>query len=137
MRARCVWVWGVAAQLSGKARVVSELLSSVRRTAPGERVVLVSGSTRVLDVFAALAERRGWATSRLDGATPADQRSTIITAWHEALPPSRSGGAGGRVEPPFLFLLSARSGGCGLNLIGANRLILCDPSRRARLFGRR
>lgn len=27
----------------------------------------------------------------------------------------------------FIFLLSAKAGGCGLNLIGANRLILFDP----------
>ena len=27
----------------------------------------------------------------------------------------------------FVFLLSSKAGGCGLNLIGANRLILFDP----------
>jgi DNA repair and recombination RAD54-like protein len=27
----------------------------------------------------------------------------------------------------FIFLLSSKAGGCGLNLIGANRLILLDP----------
>jgi hypothetical protein len=29
--------------------------------------------------------------------------------------------------PEFVFLLSSKAGGCGLNLIGANRLILFDP----------
>lgn len=29
--------------------------------------------------------------------------------------------------PSFVFLLSSKAGGCGLNLIGANRLILFDP----------
>ncbi|CAI5149395.1 BEM_HP_G0078830.mRNA.1.CDS.1 [Saccharomyces cerevisiae] len=27
----------------------------------------------------------------------------------------------------FIFLLSSKAGGCGINLIGANRLILMDP----------
>ena len=30
-------------------------------------------------------------------------------------------------SPEFVFMLSSKAGGCGLNLIGANRLVMFDP----------
>jgi hypothetical protein len=30
-------------------------------------------------------------------------------------------------QDEFVFLLSSKAGGCGLNLVGGNRLVLFDP----------
>ena len=30
-------------------------------------------------------------------------------------------------SPELIFMLSSKAGGCGLNLIGANRLVMFDP----------
>lgn len=52
---------------------------------------------------------------RLDGSTPSDKRLEYVDKFNT--PDS----------PEFCFLLSSKAGGVGLNLIGANRLVLFDP----------
>jgi hypothetical protein len=37
-----------------------------------------------------------------------------------------------KTRDEFVFLLSSKAGGCGLNLIGGNRLILFDPDWNVR-----
>jgi hypothetical protein len=39
-------------------------------------------------------------------------------------------------HPSFVLLLSSKAGGVGLNIIGANRLVLFDPGDVARRSGR-
>jgi DNA repair and recombination RAD54-like protein len=51
----------------------------------------------------------------LDGTTSASKRKKLVDTFND--PKSNS----------FAFLLSSKAGGCGLNLIGANRLVLFDP----------
>lgn len=52
---------------------------------------------------------------RLDGSMSVKKRSTIVDRFND--PEGKE----------FVFLLSSKAGGCGINLIGANRLILFDP----------
>ncbi|XP_053992160.1 uncharacterized protein LOC128883627 isoform X4 [Hylaeus volcanicus] len=52
---------------------------------------------------------------RLDGTTSIKHRHDSVTKFNQ---PSNN---------YFAFLLSSKAGGCGINLIGANRLILFDP----------
>jgi SNF2 family DNA or RNA helicase len=60
---------------------------------------------------------------RLDGTMNVNKRSKIVSRFND--PEGKE----------FVFLLSSKAGGCGINLIGANRLILFDPvSNLPRLF---
>lgn len=52
---------------------------------------------------------------RLDGTMTINKRQKLVDRFNN---PDGS---------EFVFLLSSKAGGCGLNLIGANRLILFDP----------
>ncbi|CAI7739319.1 unnamed protein product [Closterium sp. NIES-54] len=81
----------------------------------GDKVVIVSNFTRALDVIEAMCESHGWKTTRLDGSTEAATRQALVCAFNTG----RDGSC--------CFLLSSKAGGAGLNLVGANRLVLFDP----------
>ena len=52
---------------------------------------------------------------RLDGTMTINKRQKLVDQFNN--PEGKE----------FIFLLSSKAGGCGINLIGANRLILFDP----------
>lgn len=52
---------------------------------------------------------------RLDGTMNVNKRQKLVDRFNDP------------EGAEFVFLLSSKAGGCGLNLIGANRLILFDP----------
>ena len=81
-----------------------------------ERVVIVSNATQTLDLFVALCRQRGYPYLRLDGSTSISKRTKLVAQFND---PARR---------EFVFLLSSKAGGCGLNLVGANRLVLFDPA---------
>ncbi|KAH8098204.1 hypothetical protein JL720_1136 [Aureococcus anophagefferens] len=100
---------------SGKLDVAFALLAHLRARPAKERAVLVSTSTVTLDACARECESRGWPAARLDGSTPAGERQGLVNAFNRPR------------SDAFVFLLSTRAGGCGLNLVGASRLLLLDP----------
>ena len=97
------------------ATALLEALMAANPTSP-DRVVIVSNATQTLDLFAVLCKERGWPCLRLDGSTSVGRRTTLVKQFCD---PARG---------QFVFLLSSKAGGCGLNLVGANRLILFDPA---------
>nr|CAB3451170.1 unnamed protein product [Digitaria exilis] len=105
---------GMWVELSGKMHVLARLLGHLRLKTD-DRIVLVSNYTQTLDLFAQLCRERRYPYVRLDGATSISKRQKLVNQFNDL---SRD---------EFVFLLSSKAGGCGLNLVGGNRLVLFDP----------
>jgi len=103
---------------SGKLVVLMQLLDTLHRSNPNtatrERIIVVSHSTKCLDVIEAVCTERGYQQMRLEGSTPTEKRVAMVDRFNS--PHSNS----------FMMLLSSKAGGVGLNIIGASRLVLYD-----------
>lgn len=102
---------------SGKMMVLHRLLTSIHRHTK-DRVIIVSNYTSTLDMLQRYCVQQNFTTLRLDGRTKAGARSKLVQQFNKQADRSEA--------EPFVFLLSSKSGGVGLNLIGGNRLILFD-----------
>jgi DNA repair and recombination protein RAD54B len=99
---------------STKIRVLDQLLHTLRTTTT-EKVVIVSNFTSTLNFLETLLQPAGMMYLRLDGSTPSAKRQDLVDHFNRA-----------PASEVFAFLLSAKAGGMGINLIGASRLILFD-----------
>jgi len=106
------------ASSSGKLRLLDALMTRAVQTGAvtrsPDKLVIVSNYTSTLDVVAGLCACRGVAFLRLDGSTASERRAALVAAFNRPAHPSR------------VLLLSSKAGGVGLNLVGANRLVLVD-----------
>ena len=99
---------------SGKFAVLARLLA-ILRAETKDRIVIISNYTQTLDLVQLLCRQNGYPAVRLDGSTSITKRQKLVKQFND---PS---------ENCFAFLLSSKAGGCGINLIGGNRLVLFDP----------
>jgi SNF2 family DNA or RNA helicase len=97
---------------SGKFELLDRVLPKLK--AAGHRVLLFSQMTAVMDLLEDFFVYRGYKHMRLDGSTPAEQRKDLLTVFNA--PDSDY----------FIFILSTRAGGLGLNLQTADTVILFD-----------
>ena len=88
---------------------------ALTKASSDDKFVLVSNYTQTLDVCQDLCKMRGYGYCRLDGSMAIKKRAKLVAQFND---PDSS---------DFVFMLSSKAGGCGLNLIGANRLIMFDP----------
>ncbi|KAJ7449904.1 DNA repair protein, SNF2 family [Mycena latifolia] len=103
---RCEW--------GGKFLVLERFLHHLR-THTNDKIVLISNYTSTLDLFEKLCRSKKYGCFRLDGTMSITKRQKLVDQFND--PEGKE----------FIFLLSSKAGGCGINLIGANRLILFDP----------
>lgn len=97
---------------SGKLILLDKLLAKLK--AESHRVLIFSQMVRMLDLLSSYLRMRNYLFQRLDGNVHADQRKKAIE--HFNAPGS----------PDFVFLLSTRAGGLGINLETADTVIIYD-----------
>jgi ATP-dependent helicase STH1/SNF2 len=80
--------------------------------AAGHRVLMFTQMTQVMTILEDYFAYRGYLSLRLDGSTPAEEREKRMYRFNS--PDS----------PYFIFLLSTRAGGLGLNLTAVRSTFL-------------
>jgi SWI/SNF-related matrix-associated actin-dependent regulator 1 of chromatin subfamily A len=96
---------------SGKIKKMDELLPKLQ--SEKHRVLLFSQFRQVIDLVEDYLEARGYKFCRLDGTTPVSERQSLIDDFNSD-------------ESIFIFLLTTKAGGCGINLASADTVILHD-----------
>lgn len=102
----------VLIRASGKFALLDNILPKLKET--GHRVLLFSQMTSLLDVLEHFFSYRQFSYLRLDGSTKPEDRATMVTAFNE------------EPEKYFIFMLSTRAGGLGLNLQTADTVVIFD-----------
>lgn len=103
------------ADLSGSAKLQTlQLMLKEWKEGGTHRALIFSQSRMMLDIIENMVETDGYTYVRMDGTTPIRQRQDLMDRFNAD-------------EHIFLALLTTRVGGVGLNLIGADRVIIFDP----------
>ncbi|VAH02150.1 unnamed protein product [Triticum turgidum subsp. durum] len=97
---------------SGKFELLDRLLPKLHRA--GHRVLLFSQMTRLLNILEVYLQMYNFKYMRLDGSTKTEERGKLLADFNK------------KDSEYFIFLLSTRAGGLGLNLQTADTVIIFD-----------
>uniref|UniRef100_A0A673FTP4 Chromodomain-helicase-DNA-binding protein 4-like n=1 Tax=Sinocyclocheilus rhinocerous TaxID=307959 RepID=A0A673FTP4_9TELE len=97
---------------SGKLMLLCKMLKKLKEG--GHRVLIFSQMTKMLDLLEDFLENDGYKYERIDGGVTGGMRQEAIDRFNAP-------GA-----PQFVFLLSTRAGGLGINLATADTVIIYD-----------
>jgi len=95
----------------GKLQILSKLLQTLQ--AGNHRALIFTQMTKMLDVLEAFLNYHGYVYMRLDGSTKVEMRQCLMERFNND-------------KKYFIFILSTRSGGVGINLTGADTVIFYD-----------
>lgn len=99
-------------RVSGKFELLDRILPKLKAT--DHRVLLFCQMTQLMTIMEDYLGWRGFAYLRLDGTTKAEDRGDLLKKFNS------------KGSEYFLFLLSTRAGGLGLNLQAADTVIIFD-----------
>uniref|UniRef100_A0A0X3P6Q3 Putative global transcription activator SNF2L2 n=1 Tax=Schistocephalus solidus TaxID=70667 RepID=A0A0X3P6Q3_SCHSO len=97
---------------SGKFELIDRILPKLKAT--GHRVLIFCQMTSLMTIMQDYFDYRGFRYLRLDGTTKSDDRGELLVKFNDAK------------KDYFIFLLSTRAGGLGLNLQAADTVIIFD-----------
>ncbi|KAF9380550.1 hypothetical protein CPB97_008271 [Podila verticillata] len=97
---------------SGKMVVVRALLQMWQKDK--HRVLLFSQTRTMLDILEKFIKSEGYVYRRMDGTTPIQHRMGLVDEFNAR-------------DDIYVFLLTTKVGGLGVNLTGADRVIIFDP----------
>ncbi|CAG8437364.1 3442_t:CDS:2 [Ambispora gerdemannii] len=90
------------------------LLKDFRRNSPGDKTIIFSQFTRLLDLVEYTLRDNGFKFTRYDGKLNTNERTEALKTFEER-------------QDINVILVSLKCGGVGLNLTTANRVIMLDP----------
>lgn len=96
---------------SGKLVILDILLSKLKED--GHRVLMYFQMTKMIDLFEEYLTVRNYSYLRLDGSSRISNRKELVKDWQSS-------------SDKFIFLLSTRAGGLGINLTAADTVIFYD-----------
>lgn len=97
---------------SGKFELLDRILPKLKST--NHRVLLFCQMTQLMTIMEDYLSWRGFGYLRLDGTTKAEDRGELLRKFNS------------KDSEYFIFLLSTRAGGLGLNLQSADTVIIFD-----------
>lgn len=98
---------------SGKVESMIDLVQTYKEN--GDRVLIFSQFSLVLDILEAVLNSSLISFTRIDGSTKIDERQSLIDTFRDD-------------ETITAFLLTTKAGGTGINLMYANKVIIFDGS---------